>query len=82
MSIRKVAHFSCVESLTFASGSIVETFKMPNGLPGSIFGTLKGLSPDFWFQKTQTLGLTRDPPESKFQIVNTDNVDYIDHSWY
>ncbi len=44
--------------------------------PGSIFGTLKGLSPDFWSQKTQTLvGLTRDPPESQLPIVNTDNVD-------
>ena len=43
--------------------------------PGSIFGTLKGLSPDFWSQKTRTLGLTRDPPESQFPIVDTDNVD-------
>ncbi len=43
--------------------------------PGGIFGTPVGLDPDFWSQRTRTLGLTRDPPESQFQIVNTDNVD-------
>ena len=43
---------------------------------GSIFGTLKCLSPDFWSQKTRTLGLIKDPPESpQFLIANTDNVD-------
>ena len=44
-------------------------------IPGSIFGTLKGMSPDFWSQKTRSLGLTRDLPESQFPVVNTDNVD-------
>ncbi len=34
------------------------------------FGTLKGLDPYFWSQKTQTLSLTRDPPESQFLIPN------------
>ena len=43
--------------------------------PGSIFGILKGLSPDFGSRKTLTLGLTRDPPESQFPIINSDNVD-------
>ncbi len=43
--------------------------------PGGIFGTPVGLDPDFRSQRTRTLGLTRDPPESQFEIVNTDNVD-------
>ncbi len=43
--------------------------------PANIFGTLKGLSPCFWSQKTRTLSLTRDPPESQFLIVNTYTVD-------
>ncbi len=44
-------------------------------IPGGIFGTPVGLDPDFRSQRTRTLGLARDPPESQFQIVNTDNVD-------
>ncbi len=36
--------------------------------PGGIFGTPMGLDPDFRSQKTRTLGLTRDPPESQFQL--------------
>ena len=44
-------------------------------LPANIYGTLKGLSPYFWSRKTRTLSLTTDPPESQFQIVNTDSVD-------
>ncbi len=43
--------------------------------PGGIFGTPVGRDPDFRSQRTRTLGLTRDPSESQFQIVNTDNVD-------
>ncbi len=43
--------------------------------PVNIFGTLKGLDLYFWSQKTRTLSLTIDPPESQFLIVNTDNVD-------
>ncbi len=46
-----------------------------NTNPANIFGTLKGLNLYFWSQKTQTLSLTRDPPESQFLIVNTDSVD-------
>ncbi len=38
--------------------------------PGGISGTPVGLDPDFRSQRTRTLGLTRDPPESQFQIVN------------
>ncbi len=44
---------------------------------GGIFGTPVGLDPDFRSQRTRTLGLTRDPPESRFKIVNTDNFDLI-----
>ncbi len=44
-------------------------------IPGGIFGTPVGLDPDLRSQGTRTLGLTGDPPESQFQIVNTDNVD-------
>ena len=46
-----------------------------NTLPGGIFGTPIGLDPDFGSQRTRTFGLTRDPPESQFEIVNTINVD-------
>ncbi len=46
-----------------------------NMSPANIFGTLKVLNPYFWSQKTWTLSLTRDPPESQFLIVNTDSVD-------
>ncbi len=35
--------------------------------PGGISGTPMGLDPDFRSQRTRTLGLTRDPPESQFQ---------------
>ncbi len=48
-----------------------------NLIPANIFGTLRGLSPFFWSQKTRTLSLTRDPTESQFRNVNTDSVDYI-----
>ena len=60
--------------LTFESALAINNDRTLTN-PGSIFGTLKGLSPDFGSQKTRTLGLTRDPPESQFPIVNTDNVD-------
>ncbi len=46
-----------------------------NSFPANIFGTLEGLNPYFWSQKTRTLSLSRDPPESQFLIVNTDSVD-------
>ncbi len=52
----------------FQRGSVIP-------IPGGIFVTPVGLDPDFRSQRTQTLGLTRDPPESEFEIVNTDNVD-------
>ncbi len=50
---------------------------VPISIPGGIFGTPVGLDPDFRSQRTRTLCLTRDPPESQFEIVNTDNVDQI-----
>ncbi len=36
--------------------------------PRRHFGTPLGLDPDFRSQRTRTLGLTRDPPESQFPI--------------
>ncbi len=63
--------------LTFCV-SVIMPYIAPKKLPpANIFGTLKGLSPYFWSQKTRTLSLTRDPPESQFLSVNIDSVDYI-----
>ncbi len=49
------------------------SFLIPH--PEGIFETPVGLDPDFRSHRTRALGLTRDPPESQFLSVNTDDVD-------